>query len=130
VVPQLVRLTIKTASKTEKGIAGDIIGLDDPFGSLITNIPGDEFRKLGYVVGDKVPVQINNKPISVPYAKTFMDVPVGESLLYIDSRGRVGLAVNQGNYSRKFNIEPPGTILIPTKHTPIKPVQSQKHRAR
>jgi S-adenosylmethionine hydrolase len=44
-----------------------------------------------------------------------MDVPVGESLLYIDSRGRVGIAINQGNYSRKFDITPPGTIFIPRK---------------
>jgi S-adenosylmethionine hydrolase len=44
-----------------------------------------------------------------------MDVPVGATLLYIDSRGRVGLAVNQGNYSEKFNIRPPSTILIPRK---------------
>src|SRR2546430_4186316 len=38
VVPQLVRLSPKTAVVEEKGIAGDIIGLDDPFGSLITNV--------------------------------------------------------------------------------------------
>jgi S-adenosylmethionine hydrolase len=49
-----------------------------------------------------------------------MDVPVGDSLLYIDSRGRVGIAVNQGNYSKKFNIEPPGTIFIPRKGAPLK----------
>jgi S-adenosylmethionine hydrolase len=120
-VPQLVRLTTKTASATSKGIEGDIIGLDDPFGSLITDIPGDEFKKLGYGIGDKVPLQINKKPVTVPYEKTFMDVSVGDTLLYIDSRGRVGIAVNQGNYSRKFNFEPPGTIFIPTKHIPIKP---------
>jgi S-adenosylmethionine hydrolase len=47
--------------------------------------------------------------------KTFMDVPIGDTLLYIDSRGRVGLAVNQGNYSEKFNVRPPGTIFIPRK---------------
>jgi hypothetical protein len=118
-VPQLVRLSPKSSSTTDKGIEGDIIGLDDPFGSLISDIPGEEFKKLGYVQGDKVPIQINKKPITVPYAKTFMDVPVGETLLYIDSRGRVGIAVNQGNYSRKFSIEPPATIFIPSKHTAI-----------
>jgi len=125
-VPQLVRLTVKTSTTTNKGIEGDIIGLDDPFGSLITDIPGEEFKKLGYLVGDKVQVQVNKKPVTAPYAKTFMDVAVGETLLYIDSRGRVGIAVNQGNYSRKFNIVPPGSIFIPTKHTPIvtgKPVR-------
>jgi S-adenosylmethionine hydrolase len=120
VVSQLVRLTPKTATVTDKGIQGDIIGLDDPFGSLISDIPGDDFKKLGYVLGDRIPVEINKKPVTVPYVKTFMDVAVGESLLYIDSRGRVGIAVNQGNYSKKFSIEPPDTIFIPTKHTPIK----------
>ena len=117
VVPQLVRLTIKTSTATGKGIEGDIIGLDDPFGSLVTDIPVDEFQKLGYRLGDKLTVQINKKPVTLPYGKTFMDVPVGNLLLYIDSRGRVGIAINQGNYSKKFNVAPPGTIFIPRKPT-------------
>lgn len=120
VVPQLVRLTNKTSTADEKGIAGDVIALDDPFGSLITDIPGDEFKKLGYEVGDRVQVQINKKPVWLSYVKTFMDVPVGAPLLYVDSRGRVGIAVNQGNYSKKFNVEPPGTIFIPRKGAPVK----------
>jgi S-adenosylmethionine hydrolase len=120
VVPQLARLTLKTATVEEKGITGDVIGLDDPFGSLVTNIQGDDFRALGYAVGDKVSFQLNGKTLVLPFAKTFMDVPVGDSLLYQDSRGRIGVAINQGNYSKKFAIEPPGTIFIPRKATPIK----------
>src|SRR5467141_590251 len=96
-VPQLVRLTPKTSATTDKGITGDIIALDDPFGSLVTDISVDE---------------INKKSVTLPYVKTFMDVPVGDSLLFIDSRARVSIAVNQGNYSKKFNLEPPGTIFI------------------
>ena len=45
VVPQLVRLTVKTSTSTDKGIEGEIIGLDDPFGSLITNIPGRRLQE-------------------------------------------------------------------------------------
>jgi S-adenosylmethionine hydrolase len=119
-VAQLVQLTPKTSTTTDKGIDGDIIGLDDPYGSLITDIAGDEFKKLGYNLGDKVTVQINKKPASVPYVKTFMDVPVGDSLLYIDSRGRVGIANNEGNYSKKFAITSPATIFIPRKGVPVK----------
>jgi S-adenosylmethionine hydrolase len=115
-----VQLTPKVPSTSERGIDGDIIGLDDPYGSLISNIPGEEFKKLGYVLGDKVIVQVNKKPFSVPYVKTFMDVPVGEALLYIDSRGRIGLAVNQGNFSQVNKITPPGTIFIPRKGAAIK----------
>src|SRR6266436_8451323 len=118
-VAQLVQLMPKSSTTTDRGIEGDIIGLDDPFGSLITDIPGDEFKKLGYRLGDRVTVRINKKPVKLPYVKTFMDVPVGESLLYIDSRGRVGIANNEGNYSKKFGITPPGTIFIPRKGTPI-----------
>ena len=114
-VPELVRLKIKTSVTTDKGIEGDIIGLDDPYGSLITDIPGDDFKKLGYALGDKVTVLINKKPVTVPYVKTFMNVPVGDSLLYIDSRGRVGIANNEGNYAKKFDFTPPGTIFIPRK---------------
>ena len=129
-VPQLVRLTARNSTSTDKGISGDVIGLDDPFGSLITDITADEFKKLGYVQGDKVPVEINQRTVTVPYAKTFMDVPVGDTLLYIDSRGCVAVAVNQGNYSKKFNIQPPATIFIPSKHTPIKTPAPRKSSAR
>jgi S-adenosylmethionine hydrolase len=119
-VQQLVRLTPKTSATTDKGIAGDIIGLDDPFGSLVTDIPGEEFKKLGYNLGDKIRVELNKKTVTLPYVKTFMDVPVGDALLYIDSRGRVGVAVNQGNYAKKFSVEPPGTIFIPRKGATLK----------
>jgi S-adenosylmethionine hydrolase len=119
-VPQLVQLTPKVSSTSENGIEGDIIGLDDPYGSLISDIPGEEFKKLGYVLGDKIIVQLNKKPLSVPYEKTFMDVPVGEPLLYIDSRGRIGLALNQRNFSQVNKITAPGTLFVPRKGAAIK----------
>jgi S-adenosylmethionine hydrolase len=114
-VPQLVRLAVKTSTTSEKGIAGDIIGFDDPYGSLITDIPANEFRNLGYNFGDKVTLEINKKPLTLPYVRTFMDVPVGDSLLYMDSRARVAIAINQGNFSKKFDSTPPATIFIPKK---------------
>jgi S-adenosylmethionine hydrolase len=119
-VAELVRLTPKVATVTDKGIDGQIIGLDDPFGSLISDIQGDDFKKLGYALGDKVTVQLDKKPFTLPYAKTFMDVPVGEPLLYQDSRGRIGLAINQGNFSQVHKIAPPVSLFIPKKGAPLK----------
>jgi S-adenosylmethionine hydrolase len=115
VVPRLVRFVPKAPVTTDKGTEGDILALDDPYGSLVTDITGEQLKGLGYGLGDKVNVVLNGKRVTLPYVKTFGDVPVGESLLYVDSRGRVGLAINQGNYSRKFNITPPGMIFIPRK---------------
>ena len=119
-VQQLVRMTPKTATVTDTGIEGDIIALDDPFGSLITDIPGDAFKNLGYALGEKVTVQLNKKPFTLPYTKTFMDVPVGEPLLYVDSRGRIGLALNQRSFSEVNKIVPPGSIFIPKKGAVMK----------
>jgi S-adenosylmethionine hydrolase len=119
-VAQLVRLTPQVVTVSEQGLAGEIIGLDDPFGSLITNVPGEEVKKMGYNFGDKIKFQLNKKSLTLPLGKTFMDVPVGESLLYVDSRGRLGVAVNQGDYSKKFDVKPPGTIFIPRKGAPVK----------
>lgn len=114
-VQQLVRLTSKTATVTDKGIEGEVIGLDDPFGSLITDISGEEFKNLGYKLGDRVTVQLNKRPFTAPYTKTFMDVPVGDPLLYVDSRGRIALALNERNFSAVNKITPPVPIFIPKR---------------
>jgi len=117
-VQELVRLTPKVATTTDKGIEGEVIALDDPFGSLVTDISGEDFKKLGYKLGEAVTVQLNKKPFTLPYTKTFMDVPVGDPLLYVDSRGRVGLALNQRNFSQVNKIAPPVPIFIPKKASP------------
>jgi S-adenosylmethionine hydrolase len=113
---ELVRLNPRVATVDESGINGQVIGLDDPFGSLITNIQGEDFRKLGYLLEEKVTLRIDKKTYVFPYEKTFMGVPAGEPLLYIDSRGRLGIAINEGDFSKKFKITPPVPVFIPRKH--------------
>jgi S-adenosylmethionine hydrolase len=118
IVPQIVRLTSKLARTTDDGIQGDIIALDDPYGSLITNIPADEFRKLGYILGDRVALRVANKSFTFPFLKTFMDTKIAQPLLYLDSRGRVALALNHGNFSQAYKISSPAEIFIPRKREP------------
>jgi S-adenosylmethionine hydrolase len=60
-------------------------------------------------------VKIDNKPYTMPYAKTFMDVPIGQTLLYIDSRGRVGVALNESDFGKTYKVTPPVSIFIPRK---------------
>ena len=54
----LVRLNPPVATIGTKGITGEVIALDDPFGSLITDIQGTDLKELGYSVGDKVKLTI------------------------------------------------------------------------
>lgn len=114
-VEKLVRPNPPVATIGPKGITGEVIALDDPFGSLITDIQGSDFKELGYALGDKVKLTIEKKAYALPYEKTFMGVPLGEPLVYIDSRGRVGIAVNQGDFSKKYGVTPPVSIFIPRK---------------
>jgi S-adenosylmethionine hydrolase len=115
---KLVRLNIPVAKLDEKGISGTILAIDRPFGSLISNIEGEDFLKLGYHHGDKVAVTLGGRQVTVPFVKTFANVPLGSPLLYVDSRGHLGLATNQGNYSATHHVTPPTPIFIPRKGQP------------
>ncbi|HEX4006004.1 MAG TPA: S-adenosyl-l-methionine hydroxide adenosyltransferase family protein [Acidobacteriaceae bacterium] len=114
-VARLVRLDLHTATVDGTGLRGEVIGTDGPFGNLVLNIPEDVFAELGYHLGDAVPVTLNGASYSIPFHKTFSDVPMGKPLFYIDSRGRLSLAVNQGNFAESYRIVPPAQLSIPRK---------------
>ena len=114
-VKDLAKLQPREATIDAKGITAEVIGLDDPYGSLITDITGDQFKQLGYTFGDSVSFTLGGKPFTFPFVKTFSAVPVGKPLLYIDSRGRVGVALNQQDFSKAYKITPAVSISIPRK---------------
>jgi S-adenosylmethionine hydrolase len=114
-VAKLVRLDIHNPTIDATGLRSEVLGLDGPFGNVILNIPSETFARLGYHLGDQVSVILDNHPYTVPFVKTFSDVPVGSPLLYIDSRGRIALSLNQRNFAEKYNVTPGLTVLIPVK---------------
>ena len=114
-VKELVRLTIDMASVSDKGLHGVVIGTDGPFGNLVLDIPQATFAQLGYEVGDSVKVVLDGKPYEIPFEKTFSDVAVGKPLFYIDSRGRLSLAVNQGNFQEIYHVSPGAQLFIPKR---------------
>jgi S-adenosylmethionine hydrolase len=114
-VKELVRLTIDMASVSDKGLHGEVIGTDGPFGNLVLDIPQATFAQLGYEVGDSVKVVLDGKPYEIPFEKTFSDVAVGKPLFYIDSRGRLSLAVNQGNFQEIYHVSPGAQLFIPKR---------------
>ena len=112
-VGKLVHLDIAAAKADERGLSGEVIATDGPFGNLVTNISGDEFLKLGYAQGTSVHITIGKNEMDIPFVRTFSDVPLKQPLLYIDSRGRLGLAVNQGSFAATYGVKPPVAIFIP-----------------
>jgi S-adenosylmethionine hydrolase len=109
---QLVRLDITAAHLDERGLSGEVIALDGPYGNLVTNIDGQDFLKLGYIRGQLVPINLGGKQMKIRFVRTFADVPLQEPLLYVDSRGRMAVAINQGNFATTYGIKPPQKVLI------------------
>jgi S-adenosylmethionine hydrolase len=112
-VASLVRLELKAARLDDRGVTAEVIATDGPFGNLVTNLDGDDFLKLGYQRGQEVPVEIGGKEMKIKFVRTFSDVALGQPLLYIDSRGHLGLALNQGSFTAVYGMKPPLELFIP-----------------
>jgi hypothetical protein len=111
-VKDLVRLELKAAKLDERGLNGTVIATDGPFGNLVTNVDAEDFLKLGYQRGQEVPVTVGGREIKMKFVKTFSDVPLNQPLLYIDSRGHLGLAVNQNSFAATFGVKPPAALSV------------------
>lgn len=114
-VKSLVRLDVQAPKLDAQGLQGEVIATDGPFGNLVTNVDAEEFLKLGYQRGDTVPITIGDRKMELPFVKTFSDVGLGKPLIYIDSRGRFGLAVNQGSFAAIYGIKPPVKFTMARK---------------
>lgn len=97
-------------AKAEGGlVTGTIDVLDVRFGSLWTNIGRELFQTLGVKHGGRVEITIENGTRVVyknilTYVKSFADVNVGEPLLYVNSLDCMAVAINQGSFSKAYNI--------------------------
>jgi S-adenosylmethionine hydrolase len=114
-IKSLVRLDLQAPKLDPHGLQGEVIATDGPFGNLVTNVDAEDFLKLGYQRGDAVPITIGDKKMELPFVKTFSDVDLGKPLIYIDSRGRFGLAVNQGSFAAIYGIKPPVKFTMARK---------------
>jgi S-adenosylmethionine hydrolase len=112
-VKDLVRLELKVATLDVHGLKATVIATDGPFGNLVTNVDAEDFLKLGYERGQDVRVTIDGREMRIKFVKTFSEVPLGQPLLYIDSRGHLALAVNQGSFAAVYGIKPPAVLVIP-----------------
>ena len=114
-VKDLVRLDLKAAKFEGGSLIGEVIATDGPFGNLVTNISAEDFLKLGYERGQEVPVKVGGKMMKIKFVRTFSDVGLKQPLLYVDSRGRLSLALNQSSFAAVYNIEPPVDLVIAPK---------------
>lgn len=109
-VEAIVELPVKEAEINNHSIVGCIDILDVRFGNLWTNIPGRIFKQYGGNYGDTFEVIIENETRQVyknmmTFGRSFADSLLGEPLLYINSLGNIGIAINQGSFASAYHIK-------------------------
>ena len=105
----VVRINYQEAVFDNGIIKGNIPVLDIQYGNVWTNISDSLVYKAGMKYGDSLRIEIFNNDSAVyktivPLAKTFGSVPEGNSLAYFNSLMNFSIAINQGNFSIKYNI--------------------------
>ena len=105
----VIELPIVDATFDGESVHGTIDVLDVRFGSLWTNISRELFSELGVDYGQRVEVTIENGQRVLyknflTYARSFADVFVGESLVYVNSLDCMAVAINQGSFAAAYNI--------------------------
>ncbi len=108
-VKDVVKLPLIEPIFSNEKIIGSIDILDIRFGSLWTNISSKMFKESGFNYGDKMQVKIIYKDRIlynniVKFGKSFSEVNIGETIIYVNSLLYISLAINQGNFARAYNV--------------------------
>lgn len=115
VITDLVALDLPRVAVDGGGLHGSVIATDGPYGNLVTNVSAEDLQSLGWALRDVIPVEVGGRTVSAPLMATFGDVPKGSPLVYVDSRGRMAMAVNLGDFAATYGVTPPAPLRIPRK---------------
>ena len=102
-----VRLDYQRPTVEARRMVGNIPVLDVHFGNVWTNLPADwQALALGarYRVTITDPDGALRFADDVPFARTFADVGLGEAVLYVNSVGRMAVALNQASFAEHFGV--------------------------
>jgi S-adenosylmethionine hydrolase len=105
----IVEIQYEKAGQSAGRIFGGIPVLDPQYGNIWTNIPAALLDTLNVHAGDRLQLTITEGGVSrialtLPFAHTFGDVPVGQPLLYVNSVGMLAIAINQKNFASAYNV--------------------------
>lgn len=103
------KLNLAQPIMQEHSIIGAISKVEHPYGNLVTNIPEQLMLQL-FKPGDKLLVEVLNQEKTrlkqvVALVSSFGQVGKDELLIYIDSVGYAGLALNSNNLATKQRLE-------------------------
>lgn len=105
----LVKHEVEVAKLNGGSLVGTIPALDVRFGNVWTNIPAKLMDTQNMELNKTYRVKIFHKKRKVydkeiPYLKSFGKVEKGQELIYLNSLENLSIAVNQGNFAKRYQI--------------------------
>lgn len=110
VINDFVELDFEMAEITDKTAVGAILAIDY-FGNVITNIGGNEIKKV-LPHGKKITLIIGNKKREVLFLKAYNFIKKNQFLATIGSSNFLEIGLNQGNAAQKLKVKPGDKVKI------------------
>ena len=104
-----VELLLEDGRADGSGLVGTVLWVD-PFGNLVTTIPGSALAALAQ--DGPVVVEAGGRALPATVGRTFGDVPAGGALVLVGGDGLVEIGVNLGSAAAHLGAGPGGRVHI------------------
>ena len=109
----LVRLDLPEPDLCANVIGATVLYVDG-FGNMQLNLTRDHLEEVDVVPGTKIELEFAGERYYATAARTFSDARRGDVILYEDAYRNVAVAINGGNASQTFGVEPGEGVRILT----------------
>lgn len=106
-----VKLERQRAGVEGGGLVGAVAYVD-PWGNLVTNIPGEFLEETDIGPRDRVEIAVGDEWVEASFGTTYADVPIGELVAFINSIGRLEIAVNMGSAAETMGVAAASTVRV------------------
>ena len=107
--PNWVDLTLEEGAWDGPALRGEVLWVD-PFGNLVTTIPGTLLA--GLAEGRQAVVEVGARKLPATVGRTFGDVPAGGAVVLSGSDGLVEIAVNRGRAADLLAASPADLVRV------------------
>src|SRR5687767_4172557 len=107
-----MQLDVRPARIAEGRIEGSVRYIEDPYGNVVTDIPANVLDSLPARIGDSLEVTLGARTLRLPWRNTFSDVPRGQALALMHSRGLLSFSINQGDFASRYGAKRKDAIVV------------------
>ena len=105
---EIVKFRVAGLTATASSIEGEVLSIDR-YGNAVTNIPSEQLAELEESAS--IRASFGRDTIG-PICKTYSSVKEGDAVAYIGSAGLIELAINGGDFAKRFAVKPGDTVRV------------------